>query len=36
VFENLIAKGEPLSVSGKIITEKHVPEIMVSSWAQIN
>lgn len=36
VFVNLIAKGEPISVSGKIITEKHVPEIIVSSWSQIN
>lgn len=36
VLKNLIMKGEPISVSGKIITEKHVPEIIVSSWAQIN
>ena len=36
VLENLIAKLEPISVSGKIILEKHMPEIIVSSWAQIN
>jgi hypothetical protein len=38
-LKNLLLKGdptEPISVSGKIITEKHVPEIIVSSWAQIN
>jgi hypothetical protein len=36
VLQNLILKGEPISVNGKIIIEKHVPEIIVSSWAQIN
>jgi hypothetical protein len=36
VFENLIAKLEPISVSGKITVEKHLPEIIVSSWSQIN
>jgi hypothetical protein len=36
MFENLIAKGEPISVSGKIIADKHVPEIIVNSWTQIN
>jgi hypothetical protein len=35
-LKNLIFKAEPISVSGKIVTEKGVPEIIVSYWAQIN
>lgn len=35
-LKELIFKAEPISVSGKIITEKGVPEIIVSYWDQIN
>jgi hypothetical protein len=28
--------GMPISVSGKIITDQGVPEIIVNSWTQIN
>jgi hypothetical protein len=36
VLEGFISKAETIAVSGKIITEKNVPEIVVGSWAQIN
>jgi hypothetical protein len=36
-LEELIFRAEPtVSVSGKIITEKNLPEIIVNSWDQIN
>jgi hypothetical protein len=35
-LQNLIFSSEPIYISGKIITENNVPEIIVSSWAQIN
>jgi hypothetical protein len=36
ILRDFILKNESISVSGKIITESNVPEIIVSSWAQIN
>jgi hypothetical protein len=36
LLKDLILKNQTISVSGKIITESNVPEIIVSSWAQIN
>lgn len=35
-LEHLIHHVETISVSGKVTTEKNVPEIVVTSWAQIN
>jgi hypothetical protein len=35
-LQKLIFTGDTISVSGRITTEKRVPEIVVSSWAQIN
>lgn len=35
-LEELIRHAETISVSGRVITEKNVPEIVVTSWAQIN
>jgi hypothetical protein len=35
-LEKLIESAGTISVSGKITTEKQVPEIFVNSWAQIN
>jgi len=36
VLKELIIKSPSISVHGKIITENRVPEIIVSSWSQIN
>jgi hypothetical protein len=36
LLKDLILKNQTISVSGKIITESNVPEIIISSWAQIN
>lgn len=36
LLRDLILKNETIAVSGKMITESNVPEIIVSSWAQIN
>ena len=35
LLQNLISNQDPFSVSGKIIAEKNLPEIVVSSWSQI-
>jgi len=35
LLQNLISNQDPISVSGKIIAEKNLPEIVVSSWSQI-
>jgi hypothetical protein len=36
LLRDFILKNKTISVSGKIITESNVPEIIVGSWAQIN
>jgi hypothetical protein len=36
LLKDLILKNQTISVSGKIVTESNVPEIIVSSWSQIN